>query len=81
MCSKTGGGDCTPDKIFSRRNLINDVFLYITLLSEKDLYLREKPRYFNVEDWETIGKDGRVQIEDSIYKLMVGRRKVLMIQM
>lgn len=33
----------------------------------------------NVEEGGTIGKDGKVEIEDNIYKLMVGPCKVLMI--
>lgn len=78
MYSRSGGGEYRPEKIFSRRNLINGAFLY-SIVWEGFIF-QGKAKDFNVEDWGTIGKDGKVQIEDSIYKLMVGPRKVLMIQ-
>lgn len=73
-CTLGGKADCTLEKIFSRRNLINGMFLYIAL------HFKGKPRYFNEEDWGTVGKNGKAKIEDSIYKLMVEPWKVLMIQ-
>lgn len=63
---------------FSRINLINCAFLFITLLSEKTFIFQGKAKV--PQGWATIGNDVKAQIDDSIHKLRTGPGKVLMIQ-